>query len=417
MIDGCRRGIWGFAERHRFILSFVALSCCSGLGVGVARVATSLYALDLRASELQLGVIAGAQSIGLLLTSLPVGVLVDRWGPLRMFSVGSAVAGALYVAMPLVRVAEYLAVCSALVSCFMPCRFIALNAVFMQQIERIGVARAGWFRGTHMMGFFLAGPVVAAALVGALGYLRTFWLIGASFFLTVLLAPAVMRFYAEGPGPARRLTFMELRDQLALLGRDQDLRHTAAIEFFTQAAAQFFAFFMVVIAIESYRFDAAQAATLLTLHGTAFVAVLFGAGVGLRHLGYARFLVCSFALVVTGLLMLGLSAQAWQLWVGSPLLGVGLGMLQTVSLSRFARISLREGGGRVAGINAFVGPAGGLIGSVAGGALGHVVGLQMIFVLLVPVFVWMGHRLTLRPVSNELQWAVPVPAKETENES
>ena len=76
-------------EAQRFLLAFTALAVLAGLSVGVAKVTTSLYALDLGATPAQLGLIAGAQSIGVLLMGLPMGLLVDRVGPLRLFAVGS----------------------------------------------------------------------------------------------------------------------------------------------------------------------------------------------------------------------------------------------------------------------------------------------------------------------------------------
>ncbi|WP_228157228.1 hypothetical protein [Acinetobacter sp. CFCC 11171] len=45
----------------KFMSSFVLLTILAGLGVGVARVLISLYAVHLEATELQLGLISAAQ--------------------------------------------------------------------------------------------------------------------------------------------------------------------------------------------------------------------------------------------------------------------------------------------------------------------------------------------------------------------
>ncbi len=44
----------------KFMSSFVLLTIIAGLGVGVARILISLYAVQLEATELQLGLIAAA---------------------------------------------------------------------------------------------------------------------------------------------------------------------------------------------------------------------------------------------------------------------------------------------------------------------------------------------------------------------
>ena len=75
----------------RFMGSFISLTIFAGLGVGVARVLTSLYAVHLNASELQMGLISAAQSIGILFMALPIGVLVKRLGSLKVFSLGSLI--------------------------------------------------------------------------------------------------------------------------------------------------------------------------------------------------------------------------------------------------------------------------------------------------------------------------------------
>ena len=46
--------------RGRTLASFILLSTLAGIGVGLAKVTTALYAISLQASPLQLGLIAGA---------------------------------------------------------------------------------------------------------------------------------------------------------------------------------------------------------------------------------------------------------------------------------------------------------------------------------------------------------------------
>lgn len=105
--------------RHRFLLGFALLSLLMGTSIGLAKVTTSLYALALGARGGWLGAIAAAQSVGILLTALPIGLWAERLGPARLFVAGSLAGGALYLALPAVPDPAYLLVLTALtgVSC------------------------------------------------------------------------------------------------------------------------------------------------------------------------------------------------------------------------------------------------------------------------------------------------------------
>lgn len=87
-----------FVRANRFLLVFAALSSLMGVSVGMALITTSLYAVQLGSSEQMLGLIAGAQSLGVLVMSLPIGLLVDRFGPARLFVFGTLFAGLTYAA-------------------------------------------------------------------------------------------------------------------------------------------------------------------------------------------------------------------------------------------------------------------------------------------------------------------------------
>lgn len=377
------------SEKFRFIIGFVLLTTFAGLGIGIARVATTLYAVDLKATAYQLGLIASAQSVGILVMSLPVGILIHQHKPLRLFALGSLLGGILYAVTPLVRNIEYLILCTVLVSFCMPLRFISLNTVFMQQLEVLGTAKAGWFRGIHMMGFFLIGPVVAVFLIKTFGYVGTFWAIAFTFMLTMLLAPLALSSYSEKQKHVPKLEWQEIKSQLLLLKRDAVLRRTSVIEFLNHAVMAYYGFFIVVIAIQNYGFKDAAAATLLTVHGGVFVSTLFAAGTLISLWGKQKFYQVSFVLIASSLFILAIPKTAVLLWLGSIGLALGLGMLHIVNFTMYAQSGNRHGMGRVSGLTALVGPTGGFFGSLLGGWLGHIFTLQALFLPMGLVFLWL----------------------------
>lgn len=361
---------------------FAALSSVMGLSVGVAKVSTTLYALELGADEALLGLISGSQSVGVLLMSIPIGLLVDHLGPSRLFVLGSLVAGSLYMALPAVPSPVFLLAFTTAISFFMPMRFVSLSTVFMQQLETVGEAKAGWYRGTHMVGMFLLGPMLAAGLTKALGFSGTYRLIGVSFLITVLMSPIVFGRYTARSSPPRALRLSGVRSDLALLAQDVELRSVCLIEFAAQSINSFFMFFIIPIGVTVADLTPAEASGLLAWQGVTFIFALFSLGGLVGRVGHERVYLASLVLVPSALLLLGVSRDLMPLRAGGLLLGLGLGVLQIANLTRIARIGARAGRGKVAGLQALVGPSGGLFGSTVGGLMGRSLGLQSMFLLL-----------------------------------
>ncbi|MDR1461665.1 MAG: MFS transporter [Azoarcus sp.] len=385
----------------------VLLACFAGLGIGIARVVTSLYSIELRASEFQLGLIAAAQSVGILFTSLPVGIFVQRHGPFLPLCAGSLSCALLYGATTAVPDIWFLMLCTTLVSVVMPMRFISLNTVFLQQTEAVGAARAGWFRGMHMAGFLLAGPPLGVFLLERFRFGGAFFAIASTFLATFFVAFRALDRHSQMPqGDGKRpvLGWKEIGSQLRLLASMPDLGRTSLYEFFTQSVTSFFGFFIVVIALSNYGFSSHEAAMLLTFEGGTFVAALFLSGALLSRWGRKRFYQLSFLLLAFSLMLLAAQKGAFLLWAASGSLGVGLGMVYIGNFMTYARIGETLGMGRVSGLSGLIGPTGGFAGSLLGGWLGSLWGFQTLFLpmgLVCLLFLLQASRLKVRKAVNE----------------
>jgi MFS family permease len=373
-----------FLAANRFLLVFALLASLMGVSVGMALVTTSLYAVQLGSSAKLLGLIAGSQSIGVLVMSLPIGFWVDRFGPARLFVIGTLLAGTTYALIPLHPSPGFLLLCTTLISFFMPLRFVSLNTVFLQQLAQLGEGKAGWYRGTHMIGLFLLGPVLAARLVPSIGPAWTYRVIAAAFLLTVFVSPIVFGRYAA-PASGRSLHWRDLRAQLHSLVRDRQLLGLACVECFTQSVSAYFTFFSVVIAMSVMHLAPAAASGLVSIKGVTFTIALFLLGGTVGRLGTRGSYATSFALLTGSLAALGLARDAHVLQLGSLALGLGLGTMQITTLTQFARVGARAGHGKASGLNALFGPSGGLLSSLLGASLGKALGLQAVFLILAGV--------------------------------
>jgi MFS family permease len=383
-------GAWsllvGRFEQHRFLIVFALLASLMGVSVGMAQVATSLYAVSLGSSSALLGLIAASQSVGVLFVGLPVGMLVDRFGPARPFVVGTLVVGLVYVLLPFGSSPSSLLSCTALISFAMPLRFVSLNTLFLEQLATLGEAKAGWYRGTHMLGMFLIGPVLGASLVSWLGFAWTYRVIGALFFATVLVSPAVFVRYGKRPASPRALGWQALRSQLALLARDREVRAVTLLESLTQATGGYFTFFIVVVALQVAGLSASEASALISAKGVTYIIALFLLGGSVKRLGPLRAKLASFACIGLSLAAIGASERSLGLWLGALGLGLGLGTIQIATLTRYAQMGDRTGHGKASGLNALAGPSGWVFGNLAGGVLGKWVGQQTVFSIIAGAF-------------------------------
>ncbi|OTG84195.1 hypothetical protein B9T31_13650 [Acinetobacter sp. ANC 4558] len=371
------------SSNSRFMLSFILVASTAGLGIGTAKVAISLFAIELNASEFEMGLIAASQMIGILFMGLPAGALIKRYGPLFIFSLGSLLAGLCYALTPWVQHAWFLILFSALASFCMPLRFVSLNTVFMSHLYQIGAAKAGWFRGAHMIGFMLIGPILAVWFTHNLGFIGGFIALGALFIIPVIIAPTMFNSYQIDTKKATPISWKSVIQPLYLLKKEKTLRYVSLLEFASSASMMYFTFFIVVIAIQNYGFSATAAASLVSLYGAIYMVTLFTVGHLFERLGKKHFYQISSASIATGLFFLALPWGQYWLWTGSAILGVGLGGMGVANLSTFAQIGQRVGMENVSALSSFFGPVGSLLSGVVGGLFGYVWGLQNLF------FIWM----------------------------
>jgi predicted MFS family arabinose efflux permease len=269
----------------------------------------------------------------------------------------------------------------------MPMRFVSLNTVFLEQLASLGESKAGWYRGTHMLGMFLVGPMLGASLVSSLGVAWAYLTIAGLFFVTLLLSPLVFGRYGGRPAAPRAISWHTLRAQLALLVRDREVRRISLLESLTQATSYFFTFFIVVVALQHAGLGASEASSLISAKGITYIVALFLLGGSVQRLGPWRAKLASFSAIALGLLAIGAGSNPIWLWFGALSLGLGLGTIQIATLTRYAQIGARNGHGKASGLNALAGPSGGVFGTSVGGVLGRWLGLDSVFLLLGAGFV------------------------------
>ncbi|ENV32552.1 MFS transporter [Acinetobacter gerneri] len=376
--------------QFKFVSSFILLTIIAGLGMGVARVLTSLYAVHIQATDVQLGLIAAAQNIGLLFMALPVGVLIQRFGTLRIFFFGSVIGSFLYSLHPLHVNAWYLLLMTALVSFIVPMRFISIQTVFLTHLKRLGPAKAGWFRGANLMGFFLIAPIFTLFLIGQFGYKHAYFAVAVLFLMTLIFASTCFVLPTTVvKTKVKKISLSSILEPIKLIRIHPHLRTVCSLEFMSNFANNYFGFFIVVIAIQNFGLQSSNAVMLLTGQGVIFVGSLLSLGGLAEILGYHKFYLIGLSSVSVALIGLSIAQHVFWLWPSIVLFGLGLGILQISNFMSFAKIGEQTQMIVISPLLAMVGPAGGILGGLVGAVFGQQFGLQNLFAPIGLIFLIM----------------------------
>jgi MFS family permease len=383
-------------DTNRLLLQFLLLSVISGLGMGMAQIATTLYAISLGATNSQIGVLGGVQGLGFLFTVLPIGYLVDRIGPRKVFLFGASTSSVAYLMFPFVRTVPSLCLFVALTGFFVAFRFISISSVFLEFVRQAGSEKAGWQRGSFSLGLVFLGPVLGGVVSRYWGFDITFMAISASVVVLVILGMSIFPVGArhgdaedrEQAGPQPSGTWI---GGLAGMLRNRDILEASLAEALALATFSCFNAFIVVTAIRIFRYSSQIASLFISLEGAAYIGTLFILWRLLAILGDRRFYLASMAFVIIGLISLSILTHPGFLVAGSVLVGLGLGMFNLVNVTRIAGSDV--GKGKAAGIFSVFTVIGSIAGPLLGGFAGEWIGAWAIFPVFIPLYLLLGYRL------------------------
>lgn len=387
-----------------FIASFMFLATFSGATIGMAKIVTTLYALHLGASPLQLGVISAMESLGMVLLTLPAGFVIARFGARRVYFLASVGPLLLNLAIPLFANWVWLAVARLLIGLCIPFRIVAMNSAFLRQLRHIGRDKAGWYRGALTLGMGLLGPLLGNALSGG-SFTLGFVVIGLCFGLMAVYSLG----FWEQEDPVEPVAGLDggiLAQSRALLGH-AEVAESCVIELLCGATGALFGTFVIVLAMEVAQLSQEHAVSLVMIQGVAAVLGLFGLGHLVQRAGRRSTYLASLALVVAGLLLLGRGQGYAWLALGAVLLSLASALAHLVNMAQMGESSLDKS--KLSGLFNLAGMFGGCAGALLGGVISHWIGTANLFlawiplVLLTALFCWLRHlrRGTTRVITVE----------------
>ncbi len=372
---------------------FMLLAVVAGISVGLGRVLTTLYALELGASNAQIGYIAAFETFGKLIVTMPAGFIIAHYGARRVYALASLFPMLITCLIPWTTAWWMVAGARGLISLAIPFRTVSMNSSFLQQLKYLGSARAGWYRGSQSFGTLILGPFLATLVIGHFSFLWSFMLIALLFALMAAFGSNVLpgesgddgavehKSDAAASAPPSQGMWQQVRE----LWRVREVRDSCTMEFVNSATSQVFTTFVLVLALTVAKLPQSLAITLITVQGITTVLASFGLGHLLNLFTPGRVQWLSVLLSVAGLALLGSTTAYPLLVLGTVLLCCGSAL---IGLSRTLRLSQLAGDKRkIAGIFNLSNMGGSFVGAIGGGLLGELLGLQGLFLIWIPIFV------------------------------
>lgn len=355
-----------------FLPQFLSLAVLSGATLGMSRLVTTLFAMDLGASSSQIGLINAAEALGMVLLTLPAGVLIDRLGSRRLYWLASLLPAALHLAMLAWSNWLWLLVLRFLVGICVPFRSVAMSTLFLQRLPALGFDKAGWFRAALMLGILWVGPWLGAWLYQQAAAPAV---AAVAFCFVAMAAWGARLWQLEAAGAAAG--GQRALPALAATWRHGVVRGCCLAEWLSSATASLVATFSLVLCVEQLHWTPIEAVRLVTAQGVVTVLFLFGLSRQVRDLGPSRVYALALAAACTALVLLGTVDSFAGLATAMLLLSAAGSSVHLANLGRLAAVGLDKGG--ISSLFSLAQTLGMLCGGLYGGALAYGLTLRQLF--------------------------------------
>jgi MFS family permease len=379
-----------------FLARFVSLAVLAGATIGMGNVITTLFALHIGATSVEVGLISGAATLGMMLVTLPAGFLIAKFGARRIYLLASLNCAAIYLVVPWLGWWPALAAARGLVGASVPFRTISMNTTFLQRVRQLGLGKAGWYRASQSTGMAVIGPWLGTVLTASSSFLVSYVCLAGLFVAMALWSQNFLPDADDAVGPADESSgiFGQLRELLD----DVWVSESCFTEFMSSSVTSLFSSFIIVLAVRDLGWPASRAILLITAQGLTLITALFLLGSLLQRvkIGIAYMLSIGFGSVA--LLAIGFGRTLPVLMVGAVALAIGAALIHLINVVRVAHSDRPKS--QVSSLLNLASQSGSLLGSVGGGLLSALIGLHHIFLAWLPlvwttaiICLWRYHRL------------------------
>jgi MFS family permease len=382
----------------------------SAIGNHLTMIALPLYVFSTTGSTARTGLVVVFQMVPFILASFVGGGFVDRIGAKRISILSDMTSGLTIAAIPaldalgeleLWHILALAALGALLDGPGMTARYAMLpdligrSGLNADRVNATVIGAGGFAR--------VGGPILGGVLFAAIGAENVLWIDGATFVVSSLLISFFLPAVSRTSGAKRRTIFADLAAGIGYLWRHPLLiRFTLAIIGCNLTAIPLAAVVIPKLSLDSY--DSARVGGLLL--GSDGAGMIVGTtlfGMLATRLTRHRLWQLSFTLLIVPFLMLAPIPPMILAMLGMFCLGLGFGLLQTLSLGLFQERTAEEMRGRVFGLREAMMSASAPVAVIVVGLALEEVSVSAVLVVLavvnVAVLVWFA----LDPTSRHLE--------------
>ncbi len=362
---------------RRQVIAICAVAFLADIMSGMLGATFSLYAEDLGASVILIGVLTSLTGLTGLVSSVPVGVFSDRVGRGKVLAIGMiAFSGALALCAiapsPLFLIPGRLMLGMAMVASFW------IAAAYLGDIVTNSERGVAFGLLTTAMGLgFTVGPLLggvisdATSMRGAYAAAAGIGLIGVWIVLSVLQQPGIR-------GGRQRRTRMSLRDSLRV-GRDPALVAVGVANvlsgiIFGGAVATIFPLYA-----EDLGLTAGTIGTMFAVRALASTSVRLPSGALTGFLGSRQVVLGALVLETIAVAGIGTAESYGPLLLWLIVEGVGYGAFLASSQAYLAENTVEETRGAAIGLYSMTGGIGNTLAPLALGLVAAALGLDAVF--------------------------------------
>lgn len=337
---------------NRKLFSFLFQGFFYGTVVGSMSMLIPLYALNLKADAVQVGLITGSRGMGHFLLVVPVGILIDRFGIKKVFTISSFFSFLIVLLMPLVSTPQILLLFALAEGLACSTRLTSLNAWAFELLPLLKPSQTGWYKGVSGTGTTIIGPIIASLLAENLGFSAAFAIIA----IITLGVNLIELIFGTSTGAKTNVNgnvegILEACINLLKMFKNPRLLFASYGESLNSAFTSCFRILIILLIVGSLHRSASLVSLVTACVGIAYLLVVFFGGFILNYLKSAAIYILSLSIVTIALVILATNQEIIIISLASILAGIGLGILSLVNYKTIGEI--KGDSGKVSGIITF----------------------------------------------------------------
>lgn len=260
-------------DGNELIFRFMLINISSGIAVGMINFILPIYAISLKATSTEIGLIKGISGIGDLLVVLPAGFLVDYFGSKKMYSTSCMMGGMTIMLLSLAGTPGVLLLMMVAYGMARTVRTTSLSAAFFKSMNAIGAKKAGWYKGSMTIGASFIGPLIGGIMAITMGFTNYFVITSAFLVAPLFFIMARANNKTGSPRKKKNGSFTDASHHYKSLAMNRILIRSTVIESMNTAFFMTFTTFITVLVIRDMGLSPWIAAMLLSLKGGATILV------------------------------------------------------------------------------------------------------------------------------------------------